>query len=60
VRARARSGTGARRPPFRVEGERKALLHGHCHQKALGAMPDVVAALQLVPGLSVQVKTPLA
>jgi hypothetical protein len=27
---------------------------------ALGAMPDVVAALQLVPGLSVQVKTPLA
>jgi len=43
-----------------ISGERKALLHGHCHQKALGAMPDVVAALQLVPGLSVQVKTPLA
>jgi Fe-S oxidoreductase len=31
------------------------LLHGHCHQKALGTMPDVVSALQLVPGLSVEV-----
>jgi FAD/FMN-containing dehydrogenase/Fe-S oxidoreductase len=40
--------------PFQARGERKAYLHGHCHQKALGAMPDVVAALQLVPGLSVQ------
>src|SRR5207302_3549092 len=30
-------------------------LHGHCHQKALGTMPDVIAALQLVPGLSVEV-----
>jgi Fe-S oxidoreductase len=36
-------------------GPRTAYLHGHCHQKALGAMPDVVAALRLVPGLSVQV-----
>ena len=41
--------------PFRRNGSRKAYLHGHCHQKALGTMPDVVAALQLVPGLSVVV-----
>ena len=41
--------------PLRRNGERKAYLHGHCHQKALGTMPDVVAALQLVPGLSVEV-----
>jgi len=41
--------------PFRKNGARKAYLHGHCHQKALGTMPDVIAALQLVPGLSVEV-----
>ena len=40
--------------PFRENGKREAFLHGHCHQKALGAMPDVVTALQLVPGLSVK------
>jgi Fe-S oxidoreductase len=47
----------ARRGDLRLtlrNGEkRQAYLHGHCHQKALGAMPDVVAALQMVPGLSV-------
>jgi FAD/FMN-containing dehydrogenase/Fe-S oxidoreductase len=32
----------------------KALLHGHCHQKAFGAMPAVERALQLVPGLAVE------
>jgi FAD/FMN-containing dehydrogenase/Fe-S oxidoreductase len=40
---------------FRENGKREAFLHGHCHQKALGAMPDVIAALQLVPGLTVKV-----
>ncbi len=39
---------------LRDHGPRTAVLHGHCHQKALGTMPDVIAALQLVPGLSVQ------
>jgi FAD/FMN-containing dehydrogenase/Fe-S oxidoreductase len=34
--------------------QRKALLHGHCHQKAFGAMPAVARALKLVPGLDVQ------
>ncbi len=33
---------------------RTALLHGHCHQKAFGAMPQVQAALALVPQLKVQ------
>ena len=32
----------------------KALLHGHCHQKAFGAMPAVERALKLVPGLAVE------
>ncbi|MFL5440559.1 MAG: FAD-binding and (Fe-S)-binding domain-containing protein, partial [Myxococcales bacterium] len=41
--------------PLRKNGARKAYLHGHCHQKALGTMPDVVAALGLVPGLSLEV-----
>lgn len=31
----------------------KALLHGHCHQKALGAFPAVEAALRMIPGLEV-------
>ena len=32
----------------------KALLHGHCHQKAFGAMGAVEATLRLVPELSVE------
>ncbi|MGA1999650.1 MAG: FAD-linked oxidase C-terminal domain-containing protein [Terriglobales bacterium] len=40
---------------FRDAGPRTAFLHGHCHQKAFGAMPAVVSALQLVPNLSVKV-----
>jgi Fe-S oxidoreductase len=32
----------------------RALLHGHCHQKAFGAMSAVEAALRLVPGLAVE------
>ena len=32
----------------------KALLHGHCHQKAFGAMPAVERTLRLVPGLEVE------
>ena len=41
--------------PLRENGKQQAFLHGHCHQKAMGTMPDVVSALQLVPGLSVNV-----
>ncbi len=35
--------------------ERSALVHGHCHQKAFGAMGAVQAALGLVPDLVVKV-----
>ena len=35
--------------------QRRALLHGHCHQKAFGTMPAVSRALGLVPDLEVQV-----
>ncbi len=34
-------------------GER-ALLHGHCHQKAFAAMGAVEKALKLIPGLAVE------
>jgi FAD/FMN-containing dehydrogenase/Fe-S oxidoreductase len=34
--------------------EKSALLHGHCHQKAFGAMGAVERALALVPGLAVE------
>jgi FAD/FMN-containing dehydrogenase/Fe-S oxidoreductase len=34
--------------------EKKALLHGHCHQKAFDAMPAVRKVLGLVPGLEVE------
>jgi len=37
-------------PPLRALGAR-AVVHGHCHQKAFGAMPAVVRALGAVPGL---------
>jgi len=36
-----------------LDGQR-ALLHGHCHQKAFAAMPAVERALMLVPGLQVE------
>ncbi len=32
----------------------KALLHGHCHQKAFGAMGAVESALKMIPQLEVQ------
>jgi Fe-S oxidoreductase len=35
--------------------QRTALLHGHCHQKAFGAMSAVQEALSLVPDLAVSV-----
>jgi FAD/FMN-containing dehydrogenase/Fe-S oxidoreductase len=37
-----------------LPGGTTALLHGHCHQKAFGAMGAVEAALRLVPGLAVE------
>jgi len=40
--------------PLRPLPEKRALLHGHCHQKAFGAMGAVEAALRLVPELKVE------
>jgi len=37
-------------PPLRTIA-RKALVHGHCHQKAFGAMPAVMRTLAAIPGL---------
>ena len=33
---------------------KRALLHGHCHQKSFGAMGAVEATLRLVPELTVE------
>jgi Fe-S oxidoreductase len=35
--------------------QKKALLHGHCHQKAFAVMPAVQKALSLIPDLKVDV-----
>ena len=32
----------------------RALVHGHCHQKAFGAFDAVTETLKLVPGLAVE------
>jgi len=34
--------------------QKRALLHGHCHQKAFDVMPAVERVLRLVPGLEVE------
>ena len=34
---------------------KRALVHGHCHQKAFAVMPALNKALSLVPGLEVEV-----
>jgi FAD/FMN-containing dehydrogenase/Fe-S oxidoreductase len=39
---------------FKPSRYTRALVHGHCHQKAFGVMPAVQAALGLVPGLLVE------
>jgi Fe-S oxidoreductase len=33
---------------------KRALVHGHCHQKSFGAFAPVEAALKLIPGLAVE------
>ncbi|EAU39727.1 putative glycolate oxidase [Fulvimarina pelagi HTCC2506] len=40
--------------PLKALGQ-KAFLHGHCHQKAFGAMPAVETALRLIPDLDLTV-----
>ena len=58
--AAVRGISGARgrgRPPAtaaRRRSPRKALVHGHCHQKSFGAFKPVEKVLRLVPDLSVE------
>jgi len=48
-------GAGRLELPLHRSPHARALVHGHCHQKAFGVMPAVVAALKLVPDLAVEV-----
>ena len=45
---------GRLRLPMRANGQRRVLVHGHCHQKAFGAMDAMTGCLGLVPGLQVE------
>ncbi len=45
---------GALQLPLRSMAGRKAMLHGHCHQKAFGVMGDVEHVLKLIPDLAVE------
>ena len=40
--------------PLRPLAGKRALLHGHCHQKAFGVMPALESTLRLVPELEVE------
>jgi Fe-S oxidoreductase len=46
---------GRLRLPLVALPETRALLHGHCHQKAFDAVAPTREALQLIPGLAVDV-----
>lgn len=46
--------SGAFRLRLRKSDASKALLHGHCHQKAFAVMSSVEKVLALVPGLEVE------
>ena len=50
----AREAKAGRFAPSLAPIAAKALLHGHCHQKAFGAMSAVESALRLIPGLEVE------
>jgi Fe-S oxidoreductase len=40
--------------PLSRQPGKQALLHGHCHQKAFGAMSSVERVVRLIPGLEVE------
>lgn len=46
---------GRLRLPLRALPQKRALLHGHCHQKAFDTMGPVAAVLRLVPELDVEI-----
>jgi Fe-S oxidoreductase len=45
--------TGRLRLPLSPLPQSRALLHGHCHQKAFDAVSPALTVLRLIPGLSV-------
>jgi Fe-S oxidoreductase len=47
--------TGRRRLPLRALPFRRALVHGHCHQKAFDVLHPAVELLRRVPELQVEV-----
>jgi Fe-S oxidoreductase len=49
----AEHAAGRLRLPLGRSPWRKALVHGHCHQKALGALAPTEAVLRMIPGLEV-------
>ena len=46
----AREAKAGRFQPALKPAGKPILVHGHCHQKAFGVMPSVMAALNLIPG----------
>jgi FAD/FMN-containing dehydrogenase/Fe-S oxidoreductase len=46
--------TGKLKLDLKPGTNKKALLHGHCHQKAFGVMSDVQTVLSLIPELDVE------
>jgi len=50
----AREAKAGRFKPNLKPATQKVLLHGHCHQKAFGAMGAVEQALKLIPGLKLE------
>ena len=47
--------SGGLRLPLRPIPQKRAMLHGHCHQKAFDALQPAVEVLELVPELAVEV-----
>jgi FAD/FMN-containing dehydrogenase/Fe-S oxidoreductase len=50
----AKEAKAGRFAPAMAPVAEKALLHGHCHQKAFGVMRDVEQVLRMIPDLSVE------
>jgi len=50
----AREAKAGRFRPTLKPASKKALLHGHCHQKAFGVMGPVETALKLIPDLKLE------
>ena len=42
-------------PKLKALPQKKALLHGHCHQKAFAVMPAVLRTLKLIPELQTEI-----